>query len=200
MRTFVAIELPDALQTRLGALQETLQFHLPASSVRWTTPEKLHLTLRFLGETSNEQRQQLATGLLAIVRDQQDFPLVLEGLGCFPYWRRPRVVWVGMAGALSVLQQLQAQVEDLAQQSGFSPDTRDFSPHITIGRAARRSTSSNLRIAGEALQTFAQSSEMVQPLGRFTVEQLVHMQSQLSPTGSRYTPLRYFPFGPSSSG
>ncbi len=52
MRTFVAIDLDDIVERRIAALQRKLQQHCPGSGIRWTDPGKMHITLKFLGETS----------------------------------------------------------------------------------------------------------------------------------------------------
>ena len=74
MRTFIAIDLPDAVKRRLGDVQRQLDHALQelhiARSVRWTAAQNLHLTLRFLGDTTDVQRDVIHHRLTTIARPQ----------------------------------------------------------------------------------------------------------------------------------
>ena len=87
MRTFVAIEIPpDAkqrLRTEQRRLQELLARHNLPLVLHWTNTDNLHLTLRFLGETEEEQRRQMQAGLAGIAAANGPFALSLSRLGCF---------------------------------------------------------------------------------------------------------------------
>jgi RNA 2',3'-cyclic 3'-phosphodiesterase len=194
IRTFIAVELPRPLQQALLQVQQQLEEGLPRRTIRWTAPENLHLTLRFLDDTSQEQREQLAAGLAEIAHRQVSFELVLQGLGVFPNYNRLRIVWVGLSGGLAPLQEMADQVERLARQASFAAEEKPFSPHITLGRAARDVAPASLRQAGRILEEMARQPELGQEWGRFAVEEIVHMQSELHSGGSLYTPLQKFHF------
>ena len=197
IRAFIAIELPQELRERLArlqrALQQELQRELGQELFRWTPPENLHLTLRFLGQTSPSQQETVTAGLRTIAQDRQPLSLALQGLGIFPSPSRPRVIWVGLGGALAELARLQEAVEQLAQEAGFQAESRGFSPHVTIARAQRHASSAQLRAAGARLQPrLARPGE---PLGRFTAREIALIRSQLRRGGPVYTPLAHFPLG-----
>jgi RNA 2',3'-cyclic 3'-phosphodiesterase len=194
MRTFMAIELPPGLRQSLVQVQERLDGHLPQGVVVWTAPRKLHLTLRFLGETDPAQQAQLAGSLAALARRLAPFPLALQGIGVFPDYGRMRVVWVGLSGALTALGKLNERIEQLAREAGFEAETKPFSPHITIGRTGRNVSGPDLRQAGRRMQELARAPEAEQMVGEFVVSEVVHMQSQLRPGGAVYAPLGRFPF------
>jgi 2'-5' RNA ligase len=199
MRTFIAIELPVGVLGQIRAVQEQVQMHLRRLQIvdcfTWTPAEKTHITLRFLGETDPRQRALLAQGISEIVRTQAPFTLLLNGVGCFPSYQTPNIIWLGIQGDLDRLAQVQAAIEQVAQQAGFAPETRPFSPHLTIARAWRSADRAQLAPAGKALKAVAPGD--LAELSAFTVCQVVHMQSELLPSGARYTPLQSFAFGQS---
>ena len=63
-----------------------------------------------------------------------DGPALLSAgpMGGFPSVQRPRVLWLGVAGDVEGLRQLQAAVEGIVQSCGFEAETRPYSPHLTI--------------------------------------------------------------------
>src|SRR5512134_624706 len=95
LRLFIAIALPDDIKARLAALQRELREGLGRSSISWTRPENLHLTLRFLGDISSDRIDDLTAALAAAAASQAPLNLTVAGLGCFPSSRRPRILWAG---------------------------------------------------------------------------------------------------------
>jgi 2'-5' RNA ligase len=197
MRTFIAIDLPTDLKKQMDALQAEIRKALRASdddsALNWVNVDKMHLTLRFLGETDDRQRDQLAHHLQKIVQAQSPFELRLAGIGAFPNWPRMHVLWVGIEGSGKRLQQLQAEVEKVAQTCGFVAEDRSFSPHITLARVDRNAANRQVQHMGELLRSWAQSSGN-RKWGVWHVDGLIYMRSQLQPDGAIYTPLRHFPF------
>jgi len=196
LRTFVALELPPAVRSVLADQQTRLQNHLTAqriTTLRWSPVENIHLTLRFLGDTSRTQRDALIEGLRTVASTWSPFSLRLAGLGCFPNCRAPRVLWQGVAGDLAALGALQADVEALVQQIGFAAEERPFSPHLTLARARRNAARPALQQTGRTLT--ALMADTPPPGITFDVDHLVYYQSELRPGGSIYTPLAVFAFG-----
>ncbi len=193
MRVFVAIELPGSLRTWLVDAQRAIADALaPAevrAAVRWTPVENIHLTLRFLGEATEEQRGRLTDGLASIAAAHARFDLALAGVGCFPNYRRPSVVWSGIAGQLDLLNALQRPIETLARSAGFVAEERPFSPHLTLARVRRDASPATLAKVGDALKTLSRdpaTARWSSPLPARTIA-LIH--SDLRPTGPLYTPL-----------
>jgi 2'-5' RNA ligase len=96
IRAFIAIPLPPAVTTLLEKTGQSLAGQLPANRVRWVKPEAMHLTLRFLGDTAENQLPALKRGLDGVCGRYGPFELQLGELGCFPNGRRPRVIWAGI--------------------------------------------------------------------------------------------------------
>ena len=95
-------------------------------AVRWVKPENVHLTLRFLGATAADQLEELKTALAALAAMVEPFELQLAAMGCFPNVRRPRVIWVGLAGAEDQLLALQRAVEQVVVDLGWQREPRPF--------------------------------------------------------------------------
>jgi 2'-5' RNA ligase len=125
MRLFVAISLPEVVKASLAQLQQ------PVEGLRWQAKEQLHLTLRFIGNVGLPEAELLQK-LLGQIR-APTFTYSLNGLGCFPSTGRPRVLWAGVE-KVPLLMELQRTVELSCQKAGLEPETRLFTPHITLGK------------------------------------------------------------------
>lgn len=175
MRAFVAVNLPSDERVRLYDALEPLRAE--ALPVRWTPPESLHLTLKFLGRIEDGRVAAVQAVLAGIAQVVEPFELAVGGLGAFPRLGRPRVWWVGIAPEprLTALQRaLDAGLDTL----GFAPEDRPFAPHVTIGRAREDRSTRGSRV-----------DDVVAAFGfrcRFLVETVDLMESQLSPRGARY--------------
>lgn len=197
MRAFVAIALPENVQRALATLQQRLARQLRErkldEALRWTPVANLHLTLRFLGEIDEAQKEQLAAHLAAVAARHHVFDVSVGELGCFPNCHRPSVVWCGLQGSEGALGALQGEVEAAAQAAGLPAEEKRFTPHLTIARAQRQ-RSSELAAAGQVIQHAAATAT---PAGQdatgFTVGAILLMQSELTRAGSLYTPLGVYP-------
>ncbi|MGH7247403.1 MAG: RNA 2',3'-cyclic phosphodiesterase, partial [Pseudomonadota bacterium] len=135
MRAFIAIDLPEAVRAGLGRKQAEFRAareSRPNDHISWARPEGIHLTLKFLGEISEDQTKQV-TESLAALGSFEKFAVEIKGFGFFPDARRPRVFWAGLE-APPALGELAAQVEAAMQTLGFAPETRPFAPHLTLAR------------------------------------------------------------------
>ena len=134
MRLFVALNLPPAVREALWAVTEPLR--QPGLPVKWVRGDGIHVTLKFLGDVGEEREAELVAALARAAAGARALPLALGGFGVFPDFRRPRVVWVGIA-AEPALEILQHRVEREFAALGFPTEARAFRPHVTLGRAAR---------------------------------------------------------------
>jgi 2'-5' RNA ligase len=202
MRLFLCVELPAATRQALRALQQTLEATLRAHSlqtiVRWSPAESMHLTLRFLGETGPDQRRVLERSLATLAAQAEPTRLEVSGLGVFPSYRRPSVLWSGVDGTPAGLQRLHALqrcTEDAARAAGFAAEERAWSPHLTLARFKREASPATLAAAGALLRSAA--IDTVQALERhpLPVDSVLLMRSDLRPAGAIYTPLAHYRLG-----
>jgi 2'-5' RNA ligase len=110
------------------------------------------------------------------------FEIEAAGLGVFPNPHRPRVVWVGIAGEIEALRTLHARLEDDLAAQGFPKEGRAFSPHLTMGRVRDRATPPEVRTLGQTVTALT-----IPSLGRWRVERLAVIRSDLRPEGPLYT-------------
>lgn len=186
LRTFIAIELSNEARQVVANLQNRLKRIAPPRTVRWTAPQNIHLTLHFLGNIEGEQVELASTALNEVVRTKPPFSVTLGGLGCFPNLRRPRIVWIGITGEVPLLVNLHERLgEALKAAIDFTPESRPFSPHLTIGRVKRGVPSRNLR----QLSAVLEREQAVDELVKMEVTGISLMKSELNPTGAVYSQL-----------
>lgn len=125
-RLFVALALPDVVRDELAALM------LPLDGARWTAPEKLHLTMRFVGDADAERRERFAEALTRV--RVEPFILAAEGVGVFPTRGPAKVLWAGLGRAHTRLFQLRKQIDEALLAIDLTLDVHNFQPHITLGR------------------------------------------------------------------
>jgi 2'-5' RNA ligase len=193
LRLFVALEPPDIVRRRLAALQTELRrlAGRAASDVKWVAPENVHLTLQFLGAVPEERVDGVRAAVLAAGAGSPPLHLELRGAGGFPNARRPRVLWAGIAGDLSPLAELVADLGRRLGPLGFEPEERPFSPHLTLGRSREPRGAPGLAAA------LAQAAEA--PAAPWRANEVVLFQSHLSPKGPRYEALARGPLGSAES-
>ncbi len=188
IRTFIAIELPAAVRRGLGQLQERLKRDRPP--VRWVAPDKIHVTLAFLGEIPAERVAVVGDCLARAAAAAAPFEIEAAGLGVFPNANRPRVVWVGIQGEMEALRALHARLESELAAQGFPKEGRPFSPHLTLGRVRDRAAPPEVRALGKLVGELQAPS-----LGRWRVAQAAVIRSDLRPEGPLYTVLRVVALG-----
>jgi RNA 2',3'-cyclic 3'-phosphodiesterase len=186
MRCFVAVELPAHVRHRLADLQSRMADL--GRAVRWTRPESIHLTLKFLGEVPDAQVSRICTTAREIAAKYPVCDLELAGTGCFPPRGPVRVVWIGISQPPPPLLECQRDCESAYATLGFEPENRPYSPHLTIGRVNDPAAANRIRSGLQQFESFS--------AGRFTADGLTVFQSQLRPAGSIYTPLARAPFKP----
>ena len=184
IRLFIAIDLPEAVKDVLAETAVRLSQNVPNRAIRWVSHDQMHLTLRFLGDTVVSQLPDLQQELAKLATQYQPFQLWLRGAGAFPNPKRPRVVWVGLAGDLAPLQKMQATLEDRVVALGWAREKRPFSPHLTLGR---------VKDAGQA-RGLNWDVKLVEVGFGVTAVQLV--QSELRSSGAVYTVLQEVPLNP----
>jgi 2'-5' RNA ligase len=190
LRTFIAIELDQELVQNLTNLQGRLRRDMPPRAVRWVRPEAIHLTLKFLGDTGQQQVEQVKEALDRAAQEVVPFAFTAGGIGCFPNTRRPRVVWVGLHEPTGALRHLRDAVEGQVAPLGFPTEKRPFSPHLTLGRVHRRASRSEVRAVGEIIAASAMGN-----LDEMQVHEVCYIKSDLRPSGAVYTTLSRAPLG-----
>lgn len=180
LRLFVALELPPEVRAVLVTAHE----HLATQqlSVRWVAPENAHLTLKFLGSVALTEVDAVTVAMQQAASGHASFTLQTTSLGAFPNVRQPRVVWLGLDGALQMLHRLQQDIERWIAPLGYPAEQRPFSPHLTLGRTHKDATTIQRTAIRRAIE---QASTLTQ--ATWTVDSVRLMRSTLRPQGPIYT-------------
>ena len=182
MRAFVALPSPPRLRAALGEALEG--WRRSGAAVRWSRPEQIHLTLRFLGDDADPDRLARLDAALGLAAAGVPPLGVRPGpTGAFPGWGRPRVLWLGLENG-DALGRLAAAVEEAAREAGFTAGERPFTPHLTLGRARGRVVEAAVL---EAVRGWRPDT------GEETLEELILYRSEIGPAGARHEALARHP-------
>jgi len=198
-RTFIALELNEALQRFLGEIISQISQALP--DLRWVDPQGIHITLAFLAELSDEQLVKAIEAAKEAAHKATPFEYRLTGLGIFGSQQQPRVIWMGVedlpSGKVqgSPLQQVHRVLSRELELRGFEVEKRPFSPHLTLARIKQPLTPD----AQQRLQRLLHSRLAGSSSAIYAVNTLCVMKSELSRAGAKYTCLEECSFSKSTS-
>ncbi len=164
MRLFIGIDLPSELKEKLSEFQSDLKQSGIQGS--WRPVENLHITLEFLGEINTQYLSQITDTMAKVANNHKPFTLSLGGLGAFPSFKRPRVLWTAVGESLKELEQLRDELHFELKEKEFILDDRPFKPHITLA--------SRPQIYNIDLSKFKSKY-----IGKFTVSEFVLFESKL---------------------
>lgn len=181
LRLFVAISLPEEVKAELIKTQRTLRKQCEESALRWTPPEQLHLTLKFLGAVDESQLGALTQALAGAAASSGRLRLRAEGLGFFPAGGPPRVVWAGVRDGGSRLEGMQRAIETASAPFTRQEPEGRFTGHVTLARVKTLN-----RAAGQRLKEAAAKLERT-CFGEWDCAEIELMRSELSATGARHS-------------
>jgi 2'-5' RNA ligase len=180
MRTFIAVDLATDLRGRVAGLQEDLQEK--GADVKWVEPENLHISLLFLGEVDEREVYKVCRAVADVGVRRDPFVVRVEGVGCFPNPRRPRVVYAGISDGAEYLIALHAALEPPLLALGcYRREERPFTPHLTLGRVRGERTSGELAPVLLRLRDWQGGQQPVREVHVFS--------SELTPKGPVYAVL-----------
>jgi 2'-5' RNA ligase len=203
MRIFIGIDLDNEIRGKIARFLEGSSGFAPEA--RWVRPESLHITLKFIGEQKSEQVEAITERLRKVESDP--FEIKVSGHGFFPTAKSARVFWIGIHAGPQ-LEHLAHDIDAEVAELGVSREDREFSPHLTLarasGRSGARSGDPKRRKDDWPNSIFAALQKRLAAIGevdfgKMAASQFVLYQSQLSPTGSKYTKLERFPMRASES-
>lgn len=184
-RSFLAIELTDPIIKKIEEVQKDLKSTL--AEIRWMSPEKIHLTLKFFGNIEESKIDSISKSITELIQNTTPFSLEVRGVGAFPNLRNPRVIWIGVVDREKILFTLQEAIEIQLEKIGFQREDRPFHPHLTLGRMK------SSRGKEELTRRLEKYKEM--EFGSFQAERMILFKSDLKPSGPIYTPLRELMLG-----
>jgi 2'-5' RNA ligase len=180
MRLFTGVELPAEIIRNIEKLLAELK---PAARIKWSPPENLHITTKFIGEWPEARLEELQKALAAVPRPGP-LPVAIRGLGFFPNAKSPRVFWAGIE-APPELKTLARETDRALAPLGIEAEKREYSPHLTLARIREPVPLQPLHDRIARLGSH--------DLGGFTAAHFFLYQSKLGPSGSVYTKISEFP-------
>ena len=181
VRSFIAIELPDKLKVELSHLEAQLKSG-KQPGIKWVDPYSIHLTLKFLGSIAADRIKEITEAMDEAAQGIPPFHLEVKGLGVFPNLKRVQVVWVGMSGEVDKLNQLQKRIESNLARLGFAPESRSFTPHLTLARLRNQASPDERQRLGQLIANIR-----FEAADTIKVDTINLMRSQLTREGAIYS-------------
>lgn len=186
IRSFLAFDIPQDVRGKLARLIK--DFAGKESGVKWIQPENLHVTLKFFGDVPEELLVgEVSKKIEDVAKAAKPVALECSGVGAFPNWKYPRVIWAGFAGDTEAAIGLQQKLEDALAEFNFKKDARAFRLHLTIGRAKE------LKSSGRLMRLVNELGPI--DFGKVEINKLALYKSVLTKEGSVYTVLKNFELG-----
>jgi 2'-5' RNA ligase len=189
VRLFVAVEISAMVVAAASALRDLLRRRAeqlaPHARITWIPAERLHITVRFIGNTDDAS----ATAIRSVLEPAltvRAFDLTLSGIGAFPRTGAPRVLWTGVGTGSDSLAAVEREVTTRLQQVGVGPEPRDYRPHLTLARIRDADGLTSSRLCDGLAE---------QIVGTTRVEAITLFESRLSPKGPAYLAVHTTPLG-----
>jgi len=180
MRCFIAIDIDDSARKALAGLQQQIEnsADVKKGDVKWVEPQSMHLTLKFLGEITDQETVRVCNVVKDLAARHKSFDLDIKSVGCFG-GTSARVLWVASSAAGDSLLRLQSDLDEQLAHAGWSRQQRAFTGHLTLCRV--RNPGAGVKLA----QTAEQYKDL--KFGTVLVDSVCVYQSQLTPKGPVYT-------------
>lgn len=184
MRTFIAIDLSPEIKAALSSIVKALR--QTKAEVKWVGENSFHLTLKFLGEIAESDIGPIVSAIEIEAAQSEPFYLECRSTGYFPEKGPPRVIWAGVVPSPE-LKDLQRRLEEALEKLGFSRESREYHPHLTLGRVK---SGLHLEAVIRLLKQYENKS-----FGQMEVKSLTLFESLLKPTGAEYRVLKEVKLG-----
>jgi 2'-5' RNA ligase len=184
MRSFLAFELPAEIKSIISHVSHAMR-RLPLD-VRWVKVSNIHLTVVFMGNVHSDYLTGIGENVKKVCHRYGHFDISLKGTGVFASKRNPRVLWIGIDGALERMSHFRDALHKHLTPFGIKVERRPFRPHLTLGRFRKGSR------PGVHLDKLLSAYEnLTSPV--CTLRQLTLFRSDLKPGGAVYTNLEAWP-------
>ncbi len=178
-RLFLALEIAPEIIHRIIGIRDSV--YGPARGVRWEPEEKLHITLKFLGDTDNSIIDSLNERIARVVESRAKMELEFLKFGMFYRDKKPSILWLGTKKNVA-LQELFLELDNAFSAFGFKKEEREFKPHLTL-----------LRVKGrEDFNKLKELTDLPPVELKFRAEKIILFRSLLLPAGSKYEEVKKF--------
>lgn len=179
IRTFIAVKITP--EKKLLDLIADCRKSLKEEQIRWVDSNNLHLTLRFIGETSAEQVAAIIKILDSVSKDIQPFQFEFKGLSIFKKRAQPNVLFLSVENDL-ILKQLAADIFEKLKMLGFEGEMKSYYPHLTLGRMRFIKDKNGFL---SLIKKFSDAK-----IQQVIISEIIFYQSILSSDGPTYVPIK----------
>ncbi len=178
IRLFVALQIPDEIRTKIIELRK--QILLEGKNLRWEPKEKIHLTLKFIGDVE-KQKIEVIKSIISFVENYKKFGLSLTKFGLFFNRHVPKILWMGLSeneNLMTLVNELNLKLKDI----DIPAENRKFKSHLTL-----------LRIKNNFPESLIDKFENFNiPETSFICDTISLMESRLYPSGSEYSTIKNY--------
>lgn len=183
IRSFLAFDVPKDVTQKLARM--IADFSKKETGVRWLAAENMHVTMKFFGDVEEELLTgDISKAIESVTSQTGAIPLECSGVGVFPNWKYPRIIWAGFLGDADPVLNLKAHLDEALASFPLKQDARAFRLHLTIGRAKELKRTGLLMTLINELGPIS--------FGRVLIDKLTLYKSVLTKGGSIYTAIREF--------
>lgn len=178
LRTFIAV--PIKVENHFLHARGELMKSLASERITWVEPERYHVTISFLGDTTVGMVEKIRFSMREMPYRQSTTDVKLGDLGSFGPMKRPRVAWVGFEDS-SFFEALKEEVDAALTSCGILSSEQAFRAHLTLGRVrGLKDLKGYYRTIDSMKGSFS---------GKVLADRLVYYRSELGSKGPTYTPL-----------
>jgi len=182
LRTFLSLNINSTLKEKVSGIQESVKKVLFSFPIRWETPDKFHMTIRFLGDVTEEDAERMVNDFDNSVFCFDNLLFSSDSIDCFPNKRRPNVLILKLSEKENYSEQMTDEIDRIILKYGIKPDKK-FVPHLTLGRFKRESRQGVENISFPDV-------EMI----NFEFKSFYLMKSVLDFRGAQHFVIKEFPF------
>lgn len=181
----MAFDITPKVKQTLGKLIG--DFSRKETGVKWTNPENMHVTMKFFGDIEESLLLgKISESIKSVTDKTKTANLNCSGVGVFPNWKYPKIIWAGFLGDVEPVLQLQSNLETALKDYDIKKDERAFRLHLTIGRAK------DIKSSGTLMTLINELGPI--DFGKVIIDHLTLYKSLLTKDGPIYTSLRRFDF------
>lgn len=194
VRAFIAVDISPSVRTEARKALKDVAAAFP--NVKWVDDENFHVTLKFLGSVPTTDLHRVVRAVETACRGFEQFDLLFEGVGAFPNAENPRTIWIGVGDGVREIRRLASRIDDEMAKIGYPPENREFSPHLTVGRARQKDREESF--AGGLSRMISERANVF--IGTSPVDAVVVYSSELERGGPKYEALAEIELSPLGSG
>ena len=184
IRSFLAFELPVDIKRIIVKVSEDVR-QLPLN-VRRVNVDNIHITTVFMGDVQEEQIGPIQDVVKDVCQGYRPFSIAIKGIGLFGSRRNPRVLWIGLDGAIDRMACFRDDLQKGLRPFGIKEETRRFKPHLTLGRFRK-----GAKTGTHLDDLLSKYHDLTSP--ECIIEELVLFKSDLKPGGAVYSKLNGWP-------